>query len=114
MTVAKAIVQLVMTVLAAVVPALTAGPLDTAGWVNIVVLGAGVIMVYNAGNIPGWSYAKLVASAVAAVAVVLLSALTDGAITSAEIIQMILAGAAAVGVGAIPNGTSADRPRPVT
>jgi hypothetical protein len=111
MSATKALVQLVMTVLAALVPALTAGPLDTAAWVNVVVLAAGVVMVYNASNDhPGWTYAKLVASFVSAVAVVLLSALTDGAITSVEVIQMILAGAAAVGVGAIPNGTPA-RPR---
>jgi hypothetical protein len=105
MTVAKAVVQLVMTVLAAIVPALTAGPLEAAGWINVVVLAAGVFMVYNAANIPGWAYAKLVASAVSAVAVVLTSALSDG-ISSAEYIQMILAAAAALGVGAIPNATS--------
>lgn len=105
MTVAKALVQLVMTVLAAVVPALTTGPLDTAAWINVVVLAAGVVMVYNAANIPGWAYAKLVASAVSAVAVVLTASFTDGAITPDEIIQMVLAAAAALGVGAIPNGS---------
>lgn len=104
MSIAKSIVQLVMTVLAALVPALTAGPLGPAEWINLVVIGAGVVMVYNAANIPGWSYAKLVASAVSAVAVVLTAAITDNAISSAEVIQMILAAAAALGVGAIPNG----------
>ena len=108
MTVAKSIVQLVMTVLAALIPALTVGPLNASAWVNVVVLGAGVVMVYNASNdIPGWNYAKLIASAVSAVAVVLTAALTDGAISPAELIQMILGAAAALGVGAIPNGTRA-------
>lgn len=102
MIVAKALVQLVMTVLAAIVPALSAGALDTAGWINVVVLAAGVVMVYNAANIPGWSYAKLVASAVSAVAVVLTTALTGG-LDAADYIQMALAAAAALGVGAIPN-----------
>lgn len=107
MTVAKAIVQLVMTVLAAVVPALTVGPLDAAAWVNIVILGAGVVMVYNAANIPGWSYAKLIASAVSAVAVVLVAALTSGhGLNATDYIQMILAAAGALGVGAIPNAAS--------
>jgi enoyl-[acyl-carrier-protein] reductase (NADH) len=105
-TVAKAIVQLVMTVLAGLVPALTAGPLDTAAWVNIVILSAGIVMVYNTANIPGWHYAKFIASAVSAVAVVLASALTGG-ITGVEVIQMVLAGAAAIGVGAVPNGGAA-------
>lgn len=104
MTVAKAVVQLIMTVLAALVPALTNGPMTASSWVNIVVLSAGVIMVYNTANIPGWSWAKMIASGVSALAVVLLSALTDGGISAAEMIQMALAFAAAVGVGAVPNG----------
>lgn len=106
MTVAKSIVQLVMTILAAVVPMLAEGPLDTAGWINVVILGAGVVTVWNSANIPGWEWAKFVASAVSAIAVVLSASLTGG-ISSAEVIQMILAGAAAVGVGAVPNGTRA-------
>lgn len=107
MTVAKAIVQLVMTILAAIIPALTVGPLDTAAWVNIVILAAGVVMVYNAANIPGWSYAKLIASAVAAIAVVLAAALTSGhGLAATDYIQMALAAAAALGVGAIPNGAN--------
>ncbi len=106
MSVAKAIVQLVMTVLAGIVPALIAGPLTPSSWINIVVLGAGVVMVYNAANIPGYAYAKLIASAVSAVALVLTAAITDGAITPDEIIQMVLGAAAALGVGAIPNSGS--------
>ncbi len=104
---AKAIVQLVMTVLAAIVPALTAGPLTPAAWINIVVLGAGVVAVYNSSNDhPGWGWAKMIASAVSAVALVLTAAITDGAITPAEIIQMVLGAAAVFGVGAIPNGSA--------
>jgi hypothetical protein len=102
-TVAKAVVQLVATVLAGLIPALSAGPLDTTGWINVVILAAGIVMVYNAANIPGWSYAKLVASAVSAVAVVLVSSLSGG-ISLAEIIQMVVAFLGALGVGAIPNG----------
>lgn len=108
MTAAKAWVQLAATVLAAVLPALTSGwPLSLDAWVNLVALTAGVVMVYNAANIPGWSYAKLIASAVSAVAVVLLSALTDRAVSPAEVVQMIVAGLGALGVGAIPNGARA-------
>lgn len=103
MTIVKAIVQLLMTVLAAVVPALAAGPMTVETWINVVILGAGVIMVYNAANIPGWEYAKLIASAVSAVAVLLVSA-WQGGLSGAEIIQLVLAAAGAVGVGALPNG----------
>lgn len=112
MTVAKAIVQLVMTVLAAIVPALAVGPLDPTAWVNIVVLAAGTVMVYNASNdIPGWNYAKLIASAVSAVAVVLTTSLAGG-LDATDYIQMALAAAAALGVGAIPNGGPAAHAAP--
>ncbi len=104
MTTTKAIVQLLMTVLAAVVPGLAAGPMTPTAWINVVILAAGAIMVYNAANIPGWDYAKLIASAVSAVAVLLVSSLQDG-ISPAEWIQLALAAAAALGVGALPNGT---------
>lgn len=104
MTLVKALVQLLMTILAAVVPGLAAGPMDATAWINVVILGAGAVMVYNAANIPGWEYAKLIASAVSAVAVLLVSFL-DGGLSSAEVIQLILAAAGAVGVGALPNGS---------
>lgn len=104
MTIVKAIVQLMMTMLAAVVPGLAAGPMTPTAWINVVILGAGAIMVYNASNdIPGWNYAKLIASAVSAVAVLLVSSL-EGGISPAEWIQLALAAAGAVGVGALPNG----------
>lgn len=103
MSVMKTIVQLLATVLAAVVPAFAAGPLDAVGWFNVIVLGVGVVMVYNAANIPGWNYAKLIASGVSAVAVLLMSSWAGG-LSTAEIMQLILAFLGAVGVGAIPNG----------
>lgn len=103
MTVMKAIVQVIATALAAVIPALAVGPLDAIGWFNVVALAAGALMVYNSANIPGWNYAKLIASAVAAVAVLLMSSWTGG-LSSAEIIQLVLAFLGALGVGAVPNG----------
>lgn len=106
MSLTKSIVQVLMTILAAVVPAVAAGPMDATAWINVVILGTGAVMVYNAANIPGWDYAKLVASAVSAVAVLLVSSLTGG-ISGAELIQMVLAAAAAIGVGALPNGSPA-------
>lgn len=108
MSVAKALVQLLMTVLAAVVPAMLAGPLDTGAWINVVILAAGAVTVYTAANIPGFAYAKLICSAIAAVAVLLSSSIAGG-LNPAEVIQLILAAAAALGVGAIPNSTQAVR-----
>lgn len=103
MTVFKAILQLVAAVLAAVLPGLIEGGMSLSAWVNVVILGAGAVMVYNAANLPGWNYAKLIASGVTAVGVVLVSALTDGGISGAEVIQMVIAGLGAVSVGVFPN-----------
>lgn len=102
----KAIIQALATVLAAIVPAFAAGPLDATGWFNVIVLAMGAIMVYNAANIPGWNYAKLIASAVSAVVVLLIS-VWEGGLTTPEIMQLILAFLGALGVGAIPNGEGA-------
>jgi hypothetical protein len=102
MTVLKAVVQALFTVLAAAIPAMSAGPMDRNAWINVIILGAGAVMVYNAANIPGWNYAKLIASAVTAVAVLLVSFL-DGGLTHVEILQLAMAGAAAIGVYALPN-----------
>jgi hypothetical protein len=108
MTILKSIVQLLMTILAAVVPGLAEGPMSTTAWINVIILGAGAVMVYNAENTPAWNYAKLIASAVSAVAVLLVSFL-DGGLSPAEGIQLVLAAAAAVGVGALPNGSKVSR-----
>jgi drug/metabolite transporter (DMT)-like permease len=104
MTAAKMWVQVLFAALAAIVPALVVGwPPSPGGWINIVILAAGALMVFNAGNLPGWSTAKTIASAISAVAVVLVSALSDNMIGPDEVIQMILAFGAALGVYITPN-----------
>lgn len=103
MAYAKFWVQALMTVLAAVIPALAVERLDAAAWVNVVILGAGAVAVANAANVPGWAWAKLIASGVSAVAVIVASAITDGGVSAAELVQMVVAFGAAVGVGAVPN-----------
>lgn len=108
MRIMKAVIQAAATVLAAVVPAFAAGPLDAVGWFNVIVLAMGAVMVYNAANIPGWDYAKLIASAVSAVVVLLIS-VWEGGLTTAEIMQLVLAFLGAIGVGAIPNGGTTAR-----
>lgn len=102
---AKAITAALVAVLAAVAPAFaTAAPLGFAGWVNVVVLAAGALHVYNASNdIPGWQYAKLIAALVSAGAVVLSSALSDGGVSTAEWIQVAVAALGAFAVYQVPN-----------
>jgi hypothetical protein len=106
-TYAKTWVQAAATVLAAVLPALN-GTLTVAGWINVVILAAGAVHVYNAPNLPGWPYAKLVASGISAVAVAVLTFLdTNGPITTGNAVQLVLACAAALSVGVVPNRSPA-------
>jgi phage tail protein X len=112
---AKTLVALVAAVLAAVLPALTNhagllpdGHLGASGVANIVVLAAGAIQVFNAPNVPGWRWAKLIAAAAAAAGVVLISALTDADVGAAEWVQILVAGLGALGVAAVPNAGTSD------
>jgi len=106
-TVAKAIVQLLAAVLAAILPQLVNGPLDTAAWVNVVIVGCGAIAVWNAANIPGFAWAKMIASAVATLATVLATALAAGhALDMTDYVQMGLAFLGTIAVAAIPNSPS--------
>lgn len=104
MSVAKTIVQLVVAVLAAVAPGIVVGqPLGLVGWINIIMLAAGAIQVYNSANLPHWEVAKAIASGVAAVGVVLISALSDGGVTAGEWVQIVIALAGTGAVFAVPN-----------
>lgn len=104
MAYAKSIVAVLAAVLAAVVPALIGGPLGFSGWVNVIILAAGAIHVYNTSNrIPGWEYAKLIAAVVSAAAVAVSSALSDHDVTRVEWIQVILAAFGAFAVYGTPN-----------
>lgn len=105
---AKAIAAALAAVLAAVVPAFyTGSPLGFSGWVNVVILAAGALQVYNAANLPaaGWRYGKLVAACVSAGAVVLSSALVDG-VTLGEWIQVATAVLGAFTVWRVPNAAA--------
>lgn len=115
MTYAKTLVALLAAVLAAVLPGLTHqaglttdGRLGASGIANIVVLAAGTIQVFNAGNLPGWRYAKLIAAAVGAGGVVLISVLSDLQVSPQEWIQVALAVLGTLGVAAIPNAGTED------
>lgn len=105
MSIAKAIVQAVVAVLAAILPSLLVEePLGLVGWVNVIVLAAGAVNVYITSNgVAGWSMAKAIASAVAAIGVVLISALADSSIDAGEWVQIITALLGTGAVFAVPN-----------
>jgi hypothetical protein len=96
--------QLVATVLAALIPALTNDQtLGVDEIINVVIIGLGAIAVLGAGNLPSgvWALAKFWVSAATAVAVLLASVYTDG-ITMSEWIQLAMAALGALGVVAVP------------
>lgn len=121
---AKAIAAAVAAVLGAVIPALyVAGPLTVADWINVLILACGAIHVYNASNLAHWDYAKCIAAVVSTAAVAISSALSDGAVTRVEWIQVAVAALGAFAVYRIPNAQrpgrheapeapNDDRPRP--
>jgi hypothetical protein len=100
----KALVQLAPVLLAAFVVvqgALTDHtPLNDAGmWWQVAVAGVGALLVYG----PPDPWVKTLFALVAAVGATVTGALTDNALTGTEVIQILVALLAFVGVGAIPN-----------
>jgi hypothetical protein len=105
---AAAILALLAAVLTAVLPGIEDGPMGWPEWVNVGILAAGAINVYNAANLPGYRYAKLIASVVSTVGVLLVSFLSDGALTTTEIIQIVVAIGGSFGVRQVPNNHTTD------
>jgi hypothetical protein len=100
---AKAIAAVLAAVLAAAVPAIAVdGPLTFTDWINVVILAAGAIHVYNAENTPAWQYGKLIAAVISAAAVVAI-AIPAWPPTRAEWIQVFIAALGAFTVYRIPN-----------
>lgn len=99
----KLFMQVVVTFALAIVAAMTGDDVITSvEWVNVAIVAVTAGSVFYAPNIPGAPITKFVLSALGAVLVVLASSITDG-LQTVEIIQMVIAGAGAVGVYAIPN-----------
>lgn len=110
MTYAKGLAAALAAVLAAVVPALYGtGPFTFGDWVNVILLACSAIQVFNASNLYGWQYAKLIASVVSAVGVAVSSAISDGAVTRTEWVQIAIAALAAFAVYRIPNASKPGR-----
>ncbi len=100
---AKLVMQVVVTIAAAIVAALGGDSvIEATEWVNVAIIGVGAAAVFYGPNIPGARITKFVMSALAAVLTVLASAIIGG-IQPVELIQMLIAGAGAVGVYAVPN-----------
>ncbi len=102
---AKFIVMAITATVAAVVPALADNVLDATELVNAGIVALGAIGVYIVPNLSTGvaQYFKFAIAFLTAAAVALVSALTDGGVSTVEWLQIGLAAFGAVGLYVIPN-----------
>jgi hypothetical protein len=99
----KFAVEVVVTIALVVVAGLADDRLDLIEWINAGIAGLGAISVLGAGNLPSgiWAYTKTIVAAATALLVFLVSALSDGNVSTSEWVQSLIAVAGAVGVYAV-------------
>ena len=99
----KFIAIVVATILSALSAALVGDNIiSPQEWVNVAILAVGAAGVFAAPNVPGAKYTKSILAVLAAVLTVLVTVIVGG-VGTAEVIQMALAGFAALGVYTVPN-----------
>lgn len=102
----KSVVAVLVTVFSAVGAALTGDEVISGPeWVNVAIAGVTAAAVFAAPNVPGARYTKAVLAAGGASLAILASAIIGG-ITTTEWIQILVAGAGAIGVYAKANAPS--------
>lgn len=112
MTYAKAVLAVAVTVVSAIVAAMTDGAVTSVEWVNVAIAGVGAAAVFAAPNVPGARYTKAILAVLTAVLTFLTSAITGGIVLD-EWLQIIVIAAGALGVYAVPNGSTTAGPRKV-
>lgn len=103
----KFLVMVLVTGLTAVAAVLSGGITSTE-WVTVAIAVVGALSVFAAPNVPGAAYTKSILAVFTAVLAFLVTAILGG-ISSAELIQVAILAAGALGVYAFPN-----EPSPVT
>lgn len=104
MAYAKALMAVLVTVVSAIVAAMTDGAVTNVEWINVGIAAAGAAAVFSAPNVPGAVFTKAVLAIITAVLTFFVSAVTGG-ISTAEWLQALVVAAGAVGVYAVPNET---------
>jgi hypothetical protein len=102
-TIHKALLAVVFAVLSYLASVTAAGPMGFAEWVNVVIALVSAVGVYVVPNTPEQPWLKMVVAILAAGLTVFASSVTDGVVEATEVIQIVLAGLAAAGVGTIAN-----------
>lgn len=100
----KFFVMVLVTGLTAVAAVLSGGITPTE-WVTVAIAVTGALSVFAAPNVPGAAYTKSILAVFTAVLAFLVTAILGG-INSAELIQIAILAAGAVGVYAFPNEPS--------
>lgn len=100
----KAAAQVAATVLMGLIPLLVDNHLSTIEVINLCIIGTSSIGVAIVPNLTGGvaKYAKGAVAVIGAVLVLLTSLISDGSLSSSEIIQLIVAAFGAVGVVGLP------------
>ncbi len=98
----KMFAAVLATILASLVGAFTDGGISTVEIINVVVIGAGAANIFAAKNVPGAKYTKAILAVITAVAVLLVSVVSGGIVTS-EWLQLGVTALGALGVYQIPN-----------
>lgn len=102
MTYAKSALAVLVTVLSAIVAAMTDQHVDVTEWINVAIAGVGAAAVFAAPNVPGAHYTKAILAVLTAVLAALVSFITDG-LAPSELLQLVVIGLGALGVYAVPN-----------
>lgn len=97
----KLLAQVVATIGAAVFAVWTDG-ITTQEWINVAIAAVTAFGVFQAPNVPGAKYTKVILAAAGAVLVFLVTAISGG-IDAAELYQILVIILGAVGVGVLPN-----------
>lgn len=102
-TYAKSALALVATVISGIVAALTGDNIvDAQEWINVGLLLFGAAAVFTAPNVPGARYTKAILAVLTAVFTLGVNFVLGG-FELTEVLQLVVAGLAAVGVYRVPN-----------
>jgi MFS family permease len=96
----KFIAEVVVTAIVALIAAMQDNSVDAAEWILVILAAARAVAVLGAGNLPAgvWAHTKTIVSAVIAAGGFVISAITDGAFTSSELLQCLVLVAGTFGV----------------
>lgn len=103
---AKSALAVVATVVSGIVAALTGDNIvDAQEWVNVALLAVGAAAVFAAPNVPGAKHTKSILAVLTAVLTLAVNFILGG-FELTEVLQLVVAGLAAVGVYSAPGAAN--------